>query len=72
MKFDIRQLWIPLLIVTLLTIRRVRANGWVMLNQVPLGYEIWRQLNGFPPSVSKKEPGASEAKTEKKKVKLPK
>ena len=27
----------------------VRANGWVMLSQVRLGYEIWRQLNGFPP-----------------------
>jgi multidrug resistance efflux pump len=30
----------------------VRANGWVMLNRVPLGYEMWRQLNGFPPTVS--------------------
>lgn len=30
----------------------VQANGWVMLNQVPLGYEIWRQLNGFPPTVA--------------------
>ena len=28
----------------------VRANGWVLLSQVPLGYEIWRQLNGFPAS----------------------
>jgi multidrug resistance efflux pump len=26
----------------------VRANGWVMMKQVKLGYEIWRQLNGFP------------------------
>jgi hypothetical protein len=31
----------------------VRANGWVMLSQVPLWYEIWRQLNGFPPVVAK-------------------
>ena len=23
--------------------------GWVFLNRVPLGYEIWRRLNGFPP-----------------------
>ena len=30
----------------------VRANGWVMLNRVPLGYEMWRQLNGFPPTVA--------------------
>ena len=35
----------------------VRANGWVLLNQVPLGYELWRQFNGFPPAI-KPEPGA--------------
>lgn len=29
----------------------VRANGWVLLNRVPLWKEIWRQLNGFPPTV---------------------
>jgi len=29
----------------------VRANGWVLLKQVPLWFEVWRQLNGFPPSV---------------------
>jgi multidrug efflux pump subunit AcrA (membrane-fusion protein) len=29
----------------------VRANGWVLLQQVPLWKEIWRQLNGFPPVV---------------------
>jgi hypothetical protein len=29
-----------------------RANGWVLLNQVTLGFEMWRQLNGFPPSVA--------------------
>lgn len=26
----------------------VRANGWVLLNQVPLWYEVWRRMNGFP------------------------
>jgi hypothetical protein len=26
----------------------VRANAWVLLDQVPLGFEIWRQVNGFP------------------------
>ncbi len=26
-------------------------KGWVMLNDVPVWYEIWRQLNGFPPSL---------------------
>lgn len=29
----------------------VRVNGWILLNQVTLGYELWRQLNGFPPSI---------------------
>jgi multidrug resistance efflux pump len=29
----------------------VRANGWVMLKTVSLGYEIWRQINGFPPVI---------------------
>jgi multidrug resistance efflux pump len=52
----------------------VRANGWVMLNRVPLGYEIWRQLNGFPPVLSEEEPKGEgkDAKDDKSKVKLPK
>ncbi len=25
--------------------------GWVMLDSVPVWYELWRQLNGFPPSL---------------------
>lgn len=29
----------------------VRANGWVMLRTVPLGHELWRQMNGFPPVI---------------------
>ena len=33
----------------------VRANGWVLLDTVPLGFEIWRQLNGFPPVVAAPE-----------------
>jgi len=28
----------------------VRAQGWVMLRSVTLGWELWRQLNGFPPA----------------------
>ena len=35
----------------------VRANGWVLLNVVPIGYELWRQFNGFPPVISLDEPG---------------
>ncbi|MCH5374294.1 MAG: HlyD family secretion protein [Planctomycetes bacterium] len=49
----------------------VRTNGWVMLNRVALGYEIWRQLNGFPPVIAKEEPDAG-GKESKAKVKLPK
>jgi hypothetical protein len=37
----------------------VRANGWVLLNVVPLGFELWRQFNGFPPVISPDEPGAA-------------
>ncbi|MGE0784272.1 MAG: HlyD family secretion protein [Sandaracinaceae bacterium] len=27
----------------------VRVNGWVLLNEVSVAFELWRQLNGFPP-----------------------
>jgi multidrug resistance efflux pump len=47
----------------------VRANAWVLLDQVPLWYEFWRQLNGFPPVVDVDEPGDKGAK---KPPKLPK
>jgi biotin carboxyl carrier protein len=39
-----------------------QATGWVILNRVTVGYEIWRQLNDFPPlqdktvKVPKKKP----------------
>lgn len=29
----------------------IRAKGWVLLSSVPMGWELWRQLNGFPPTV---------------------
>ena len=29
--------------------------GWVMLSNVPVWYEIWRQLNGFPPNLNQSE-----------------
>ncbi|MEO0851021.1 MAG: RND transporter, partial [Pseudomonadota bacterium] len=25
------------------------ARGWVLLDEVSVGYELWRQLNNFPP-----------------------
>jgi len=41
----------------------VRANGWVLLKQVPLWFEVWRQLNGFPPSVDPPKESGSGKKT---------
>lgn len=46
----------------------VRANGWVLLEKVPLWYEIWRNMNGFPPVVSTEEPDTKD----NKRPKLPK
>jgi membrane fusion protein, adhesin transport system len=40
----------------------VRVNGWVLLNQVPLGFEMWRQFNGFPPVVAQTSPDKKGAK----------
>ncbi len=48
----------------------VRANGWVILKTVPLGYEIWRQLNGFPITISDTEPTGDKAPKETKAPKI--
>ncbi|NQV26821.1 MAG: HlyD family efflux transporter periplasmic adaptor subunit, partial [Rhodopirellula sp.] len=45
----------------------VRANGWVLLDEVGLGYEMWRRLNGFPPVVSMEEPSEGNVKSDSKK-----
>lgn len=29
----------------------INAKGWILLNDVTIGYEIWRILNGFPPRI---------------------
>ena len=29
------------------------ANGWILLNKVTIGYELWRLINGFPPELPK-------------------
>lgn len=42
------------------------TKGWVMLDNVPVWYEIWRQLNGFPPSLYA-EPEVDNAETTEKK-----
>ncbi|WP_164100705.1 HlyD family secretion protein [Candidatus Laterigemmans baculatus] len=46
----------------------VRANGWVMLRTVSLGYELWRQMNGFPPVVAEDAKGAMDSKPSKPKL----
>ncbi len=33
-----------------------KTRGWVLLNEVRLGYEVWRKLNNFPPETT---PGPS-------------
>jgi adhesin transport system membrane fusion protein len=34
----------------------VRVDAWVLLQQLPLWKEVWRQLNAFPPIIADKEP----------------
>jgi multidrug efflux pump subunit AcrA (membrane-fusion protein) len=33
----------------------VAANAFAMLKDVPIGYELWRNINGFPPEYYKKK-----------------
>jgi len=42
----------------------VLAKGWVLLDRVSLGFEIWRQFNGFPPTTDP-PPMATSAKEAK-------
>lgn len=43
----------------------VRANGWVLLNQVSLGFELWRNFNGFPPALPEPKKEADKSATGK-------
>jgi len=36
------------------------ARGWILLETVSVGYELWRQLNNFPPSMPADARGARE------------
>jgi multidrug resistance efflux pump len=36
-----------------------KAQAWVLLETVPVGYEIWRQLNNFPPELPAEDPAAT-------------
>jgi biotin carboxyl carrier protein len=40
----------------------VRVQGWVLLSEVKLGFELWRKFNGFPPSL----PGITKVDSEAK------
>ncbi len=44
------------------------TKSWVMLDDVPIWYELWRQLNGFPPSLyAEPKSDKPEMKKDKKK-----
>jgi len=38
-----------------------QARGWVLLDTVKLGYELWRRLNNFPPEFSRPVAGGGNA-----------
>lgn len=40
----------------------VRANGWILLRRVPLWFELWRQMNGFPPALEPDNSAITESK----------
>ena len=42
--------------------------GWIMLKDVPIWYELWRQFNGFPPDyITAAKPAGEEAMKKNKK-----
>lgn len=43
----------------------VKAKGWILLDEVSVGFELWRQFNGFP--VSQRDKPQTEAQQGKKK-----
>lgn len=44
-----------------------QVKGWIMLDTVSLGFEIWRQINGFPAQFPKSHKQASKFITKKRK-----
>lgn len=43
-----------------------QVTGWVLLGDVPLWYELWRQLNGWQPTVPPPEDQADDSMRDKK------
>jgi membrane fusion protein, adhesin transport system len=46
-----------------------QSIGWVFLNRVSLGYELWRQFNGFPPVIAPKAPDKDKKDAKPPKIK---
>jgi multidrug efflux pump subunit AcrA (membrane-fusion protein) len=44
----------------------VRVIGWVLLDTVKLGWEMWRQFNGFPPTLRNVTPRLGDVEPKKK------
>ena len=44
----------------------VRVIGWVLLDTVNLGWELWRQFNGFPPTLKQTVPMVGASKSDPK------
>lgn len=47
------------------------VRGFALLNEVPVWYELWRQLNGFPPDFYVGNNGDSKSITNKKGIEMP-
>ncbi|XZE21127.1 HlyD family secretion protein [Pirellulaceae bacterium SH449] len=47
----------------------VRANAWVLMDTVSLGFEIWRQVNGFPATRDLGDKGKKEKEPKAPKLK---
>jgi multidrug efflux pump subunit AcrA (membrane-fusion protein) len=45
----------------------VRVVGWILLDSVSLGWELWRQFNGFPPTIRMSPPTTVETQAQSKK-----
>ena len=48
-----------------------RVRGWVLLESVKLGFELWRQMNAFPPSIDFEPESEPKTKAPKAKKKEP-
>jgi multidrug resistance efflux pump len=41
----------------------VLSQGWILLERVPLWFEAWRQINGFPPVLNEENPIVKKVKS---------